>query len=151
MNKLRYFIVICLILILTACTQSEPTFYETSGKKIQFSQYRGKWIIINYWAKWCRSCISEIAVLNTFYHQHKNKAVVLGVSYDSLPVNELKNLVHKLKFEFPVLQQDPGDYLKLGAIDVVPTTIIINPNGKIVKALRGPQTEASLNNVIQGK
>lgn len=149
MNKFYYSIVMCCFFLLSACSQSEPVFYEISGKQIQFSHYHGKWVIINYWAKWCRSCIEEIPMLNAFYQQNKNSVVVLGVNYDSLPAEDLKYLVKQLNIEFPVLQQDPGEYLKLGVITAVPTTIIINPQGKVVKSLLGPQTAVSLAKAIR--
>jgi len=133
-----------LIFLLVGCHSNEPTFRDTQGHTIKFSQFRGKWVILNYWAKWCHSCQSEIAEFNAFYRKYQDKIVVIGVSYDILPEPELKHVIQDFKIEYPILMQNPADYLQIDAINFVPTTIIINPRGRVVQQLAGPQTVRSL-------
>lgn len=144
----RWFITLFCSLILVGCG-SEQSFEDTQGKSIHFSSLQGKWVFVNYWAKWCHSCKEEIPMLNQFYQHHQRQATIIGVSYDALTPQVLASWVKKLDIHYPVLQQDPGKYLKLGSIDVVPTTVVINPQGKVVKRLFGPQTEKSLLKAMQ--
>lgn len=149
----RFFLIIlfCFITLISAChKKSEMAFQDNQGQVIQFSKLKGRWIFINYWATWCHACVEELPMLNQFYMANKDKNVlVFGVNYDGLSNDQIMNTIKNLKIQFPVLLGNPEDTLNLGVISVVPTTFVINPNGKMVKTLPGPQTVVTLNQIIQ--
>ena len=140
-----------LIFSLSGCSKKQipPIFIDTQGHKIIFSSLKGKWVFINYWATWCTACLAEIPQLNKFYFAHKDNVILLGVNYDSLSIAELNNAIAKFKIGFPVLTKDPAKTLHLESTDVVPTTYVFNPTGNLVKILRGPQIQSSLNKIIE--
>ena len=77
---------------------------DDQGKIIHLNDYKGKWIVLNYWASWCDNCQEEIPQLNAFYQAHGNKdAVVLGVNCDQVNKQKLQQLVKNLKISYPVL------------------------------------------------
>lgn len=134
---------ICLFIF--GIAKAEPVFKDTEGNAVQLSSLKGKWIVVNYWASWCPTCLAEIPELNTFYKKHQNKNVAIySVNYDPQSLASLKMAVRKARIKFPTLSVDPNSAWHLGQIDAVPTTFIINPKGKVVKKLVGETTEAEL-------
>lgn len=127
--------------LLTACS-TQPDAYDSQGKAIRLSDYQGKWVIINYWANWCKPCLKEMPALNQIYQSNKNKLVVLGVSFDKLTSSEINNTIKKMNIYYPMLSTFPLEKLGITkTLSVLPITFIINPKGKLVKTLKGPRTK----------
>jgi len=130
------------ILVLAACSQDNgPGDRTVSSSSI--ANLRGQWVVINYWAKWCKPCIKEIPELNEL-DQHYSQVTVLGVNYDGATGEELATQLELLGVEFSMLTEDPAVGLGLPRPVVLPTTIILNPDGEVSQTLIGPQTKASL-------
>ena len=127
-------------LLLCACSGHTSSFH--------IAKYRNKWVFINYWATWCESCKLEIPALNAFAKQHSKNVVVLGVNYDNLQGDALKQAIQKMHITFKVLKADPGECLKLETVNVVPTTFVFAPQGHWVATLVGPQNQHSLTKII---
>lgn len=127
-----------LLLTLTGCNQTD----EVSSKDL--SQYRGKWLVINYWATWCAPCIEEIPELNQLAATHPDKLAVLGVDFDQAEGEARAQNISKMGIEFTVLTDDPATTLGIAAPSALPTTLILNPEGQLVHTLFGPQTESGL-------
>ncbi len=148
MFLLRYFILIFVCFMLTACNRETVVVgqvQDIAGHTFDLAAYRGKWVIINYWASWCAPCTKEIPELNAFYNAHGEKqALILGVNFDGLPSVELQQLVTKMNINYPVLSQDPKALLGIDNIPGLPVSYIISPKGRVVKALYGEQSKASL-------
>ena len=143
-NFLRILILSCIV-ALTACKQEPASLSDIEGHQFTLKDYRGKWIIVNYWASWCKPCHKEIPELNAFYLKHHNKdAIVLGVSYDPIKGQELNELIHKIGIQYPILASDPAAQLGIDSIPGLPATYIIDPNGKLHTPLFGEQTVKSL-------
>ncbi len=134
-------LVFCIIM-LSGCNNSDA--YDHEGNSIVFNDYKGRWVVINYWAIWCKPCIEEIPELNHFAQQYNEQVVVLGVDFDGNIQQQLQQHIDKLDIQFPVLTNDPATTLGFDRPQVLPTTIIIDPNGQIQQALIGPQTEQTL-------
>ncbi len=137
----RITLIICLLL--AACSQ-QPSLKDIQGKTINLASYKGKWVLINYWASWCKPCYKEIPELNAFSQRYSDNAVVLGVSYDRVPLPNLVKLAKKLGVKFPTLASDPAKQLGIDNVPGLPATYVIGPNGKLRQRLLGIQTEATL-------
>ncbi|MEO8401090.1 MAG: TlpA disulfide reductase family protein [Gammaproteobacteria bacterium] len=144
LSKIILSLVICLV-SLNLMAEEPLQIHDANGNSVQLSTFKGKWIILNFWAEWCDSCVREIPELNNFYLHNQNKNVVLyGVNFDQLPLPELKNTLTKMKITYPELVENPATAWSLAQIDVLPVTFIIAPNGKVAKTILGPNTEQSL-------
>lgn len=141
---MRKIIVLFLLIILAACSQGTTAYHDTEGKVYDSQSFQGKWLIINYWAPWCPGCVKEIPELNRFYQHLPANVLLLGVNYDHTPMPDLKEWVRKELIAYPVLIEDPKNQFQLADADVLPVTFIINPQGKVVKSIAGPNTEKSL-------
>ncbi len=133
-----------LLTILVGCSQPAE-WQDSEGKPIKLSDYRGKWVVINYWSSLCRPCAEEIPELNLFYFAHKDKdAVVLGYNYDHVPSAQIPLLIQRMGVLFPTLITDPSDTFGITSIPGLPMSFLIGPDGKLKQTLLGEQTQYSL-------
>jgi thiol-disulfide isomerase/thioredoxin len=126
-----------LLLALTACS---PT--EQPGNTLQLDELRGQWVVINYWAIWCKPCIQEIPELNALAEMPQ--VTVLGVNYDNASGQELEQQLQKLSIFFPTLDTDPASLLGVARPVVLPTSLVLDPAGQLRTTLVGPQTLETL-------
>ena len=118
-------------LLLSACADDDA-----------ISAQRGQWLFINYWAQWCKPCRHEVPELNRLHEQ--SGFAVLGVNYDGAVGEELTAQEAALGIAFATLAQDPAARFGIARPDVLPTTLVIDPEGNLHSVLVGPQTEDSL-------
>ena len=123
---------------ITACTKKELP--ET---RIEIKDFSTEWLVVNYWASWCKPCIKEIPELNKL-HQSRKEITVVGVNYDGLSGEELAIESSRLGINFPNLSSDPSSELKTNRPIVLPTTMIVDKNLKLRDKLTGPQTIESI-------
>ena len=102
----------------------------------------GSWRVVNYWAVWCTPCREEIPELNTL--NDYNNINVLGVNYDGKQGDVLQAQADTLGIEFALLANDPSQDLGTSRPQVLPTTLIVAPDGRLLKTLVGPQTAHAL-------
>lgn len=151
-NKLKqnlagkfYAYLLCLLcaLTLTGC-QKKPDGVDVDGKSVSLCEYQGKWIVINYWASWCEHCAHELPELQTLAKNYPNKVCVLGVNFDGLTPEEIKKAQKNFGVTYPMLQQLSLEKYGVTAVDSLPTTFIICPQGILRATLHGPQTAAKI-------
>jgi len=130
-------------LLLAACTDPGPKLPDNLLPSLDKGSYKGQWVVINYWAKWCKPCIKEIPELNALDRKYKQVAV-LGVNFDAVRGDELQTQISQLGIEFPIILEEPSSVLGTQMPQVLPTTLILDPDGKLVATLVGPQDMASL-------
>lgn len=141
-----------LSLLLLACGKQalELTLEKIDdGNVLRQADWQGKWVYINYWAEWCKPCAEEVPELNAFSKAHTD-VLVLGVNFDNVaPADQLRQ-ANALRIEFPLVAGEavrkafPHD-LPQG----LPATFIFGPDGKLVDTLQGPQTAATLAQVMK--
>ena len=102
----------------------------------------GSWVLVNYWAEWCKPCIREVPELNSL--DSEAGITVLGVNYDGVTGEALSAQIAALDITFAQLSTDPAAELGINRPQVLPTTVVIDPNGRRVATLVGPQTAESL-------
>lgn len=124
------------------------SFKDIDGKAHQFSEYRGKWVIVNYWATYCGPCLSELPALNNIAKKFKDKVVVLGMEAGETPTDELKAFVKAKKVNYPVAPTQDSTMFALGLLYGVPTTFIVSPKGQIVDTHMGAVTVAQLQSYL---
>ncbi|MFK7975112.1 MAG: TlpA family protein disulfide reductase [Halioglobus sp.] len=125
--------------LLAACSSE----ISTNNRALDLSAHTGQWVLINYWAPWCKPCIEEIPELNAVHNEH-DTITVYGVNFDGAVGETLRQQEQTLGVAFPTLTQDPSTALGLARPAALPTTLVIGPDGKLAATLLGPQTEQSL-------
>ena len=135
---MKYVIFLTAFLSLAACGGERG---ETTPPTLD--DLKGQWLVINYWARWCKPCIEEIPELNELDHSF-DTVTVLGVNYDGATGEELQAQAAELGVRFQLLEHDPSAELGVRRPVVLPTTLIVAPDGTHKTTLVGPQTAASL-------
>jgi len=142
--KYRMLISFCFAAFFALGAQAEPaefTLSDVQGVEHKLSDYRGKWVVVNYWATWCPPCLTEIPELVDFHEARKDKdAVVLGVNFEDISLSALKQFSEEYFMNFPVLRSKPGPSSALGPIPGLPTTYLVSPEGEVVARQVGPVT-----------
>lgn len=153
MKLLKYFPILIVAAVVTLVSANSATNFnlaDLDGKEHNLSDYRGKWVVVNYWATWCPPCIEEIPELNSFHDKHKKTdAVVLGVNFEELDPDLVSQFLEEYMVSYPILLDEPDKFTELGRIDGLPTTFIISPRGEVVHKKTGKVDTAYLEKVIQ--
>lgn len=130
-------------LLLAGC--AEDMGVDQHGRKVTAEQLEGQWLVINYWAEWCAPCRTEIPELNRLSEQLAGRATqVLGVNFDALQGEALRQAADGFGIRFSVLAQDPAARYRLPRNEVLPVTYIIDSQGQVRERLVGEQTAAGL-------
>ncbi len=105
------------------------TLMSTSGERVALQDFRGKPVIVNFWATWCGPCKTELPQLNAFAAAHP-EVPVLGVALDSGTLPVLKSAQAELGIEYDVLRGNAGVQGQYG-VKTIPTTFLIDGAGVI--------------------
>jgi thiol-disulfide isomerase/thioredoxin len=137
-----------LVLTLSAPLTAGETYLDLEGKNKQVSDYKGQWIVVNYWATWCPSCVHEMPELSRF-DAERNNVVVIGINAEDIEPDDLKRFVQKMKINYPIFIGKPGNSGEFGDLPGLPTTFILSPEGKVVERIVGPVNSAMLSKSIK--
>ena len=121
------------------------------GGEATLEEYRGQWVILNYWATWCAPCRKEIPELSEL-HTERGDVTVLGLAYEDTDESAFEEFLGEFDVTYPILQVDVYDPPKpFGAPKVLPTTIILDEQGVAVKTFLGPVTRHAIEAFIDGE
>lgn len=108
------------------------TLKDANGKSVSLADYRGKVVLLNFWATWCGPCGLEIPWFEEFEQQYKSQGfAVLGVSMDDDGWAAVKPYMQEHKMNYRVLLGDDSVSQLYGGLDALPTTFIIDREGNI--------------------
>ena len=142
--------------------KSAPQFSleDLTGKKVSLADYKGKAVLINFWATWCGPCKIETPWLVDLRNQYAGKGFeILGVSTDDIDRDDVKmfgtekkeitDFVQRMHMPYPVLIE--GDKLSkpYGGLDAMPTSFFVDRNGKIIAATMGISSKDDIETNIQ--
>lgn len=111
----------------------------------RLADYRGQWVVVNFWATWCASCVQEMAELEQFHRAHRDRgAQVVGVNFEQIRVKALRDFVQELGISFPIVRAGEAPLVPFEPLKGLPTTFIVTPSGQIVARHLGPVTRLAL-------
>ena len=135
-------LILLIYLSLVSCDRSESD--DAYLAQASNAVLNGKWIVINYWATWCGPCREEIPELNRLSREQPESLKVFGVNFEPVSGDEMEKNIKEMGILFPVFPEDPYEQLGYERPLVLPTTIVISPDGSIHAELIGPQTRDSI-------
>ena len=131
------------------------TLKDMNGKTVSLSAFKGKVVLLNFFATWCPPCRAEMPALNKLYHALKHRGLeVVAVSTDR-SINDIKDFLEKNRVDFPVLFDADRTATKQYRVFSMPTTFLINKNGMIVEKFYGeydwtePETKGKIEKQLQ--
>lgn len=111
---------------------------DADGKTVKLSDYRGKVVLLNFWATWCGPCKIEIPWFIDFQQQYKDRDfAILGVSLDDDGWKSVKPYVAEKKINYRVMIGTEEVTNLYGGVDALPTTVLIDRSGRIAKVHTG--------------
>jgi thiol-disulfide isomerase/thioredoxin len=114
------------------------TMKDMNGVDVKLANFKGKIILLNFWATWCGPCRAEIPSLVKLQEQYGKDLVILGVSVDD-PIEKLKPYANEMKMNYPVLVGNGRDDVQdaYGPLWGIPVSVFVDRDGKIAKKHSG--------------
>jgi thiol-disulfide isomerase/thioredoxin len=123
---------------------------DLNGRSVSFSDFRGKVVILDFWATWCVSCRVEIPHFVELQKQYGAKGLaVIGVSLDEQGLDVVKKFVKRLAVNYPIVIGNEKVAEAYGGIDAIPTTFVIDRQGRIVGRHIGYNDKATFEKEVQ--
>jgi thiol-disulfide isomerase/thioredoxin len=129
----------------------EFTLQYLHGEEVSLSEFRGNWVVLNYWATWCSPCRKEIPDLSAL-NEARDDIIVLGLAFEDTDIESFDAFLEEFHLSYRILLVDvyaPPE--PFGAPKVLPTTIILNPEGYAVKTYLGPVTREDIESFIDAQ
>lgn len=138
----------------TRKAQLAPEFELTDleGNSVKLSDYRGKTVLLNFWATWCRVCQAEMPHVEKLYQQYKDQDVVIlsvNATSQERDAQRVAQYANKQLLSFPIVLDEEGDVLKQYKVTAYPTTYIIDPSGAIQDRYLGAISYESMKKAIR--
>ena len=137
-------------LLLPTAGAAEFATKDLDGATHKLSDYRGKWVVVNFWATWCPPCLEELPELVSFHDDHAAKdAVVLGVNSEDIAVERLRQFADDYLISYPLFTNPVPAQRALGRVRGLPTSVLISPEGEVVTRHEGAVTQRDLERYIE--
>jgi thiol-disulfide isomerase/thioredoxin len=151
MLGLRSLLLACLLLITFNVTANEFVFRDMQGKEQRLSEYRGKWVLLNFWATWCPPCLEEIPDLVEMHNARSTSDfAVIGVAMSSSR-DSVISFGKQLEISYPIVLGDDKTAAQIGRINALPTSYLYDPSGKLVSYQTGMVTREAIESYIRSK
>ena len=111
------------------------TLSSLDGNTISLSDFKGKYVVLDFWASWCPDCIRDIPEIQSLYNDFSDKGVVfLGVSFDT-DKTRWKTAVEKYDIKYPqcseLKKMREAEVTKLYGVKWIPSLVVVGPDGKV--------------------
>lgn len=132
-------------------TAPDFTLRTLDGKQTQLKEYRGKKVILNFWATWCPPCREEMPEMQKFYNDFKGKNVeilAVNLEYSETKREKISDFVDEYSLSFPIPLDEKNTTGKQFRAVSIPTSYFIDEKGIISKMHIGPMNYEFMNNEI---
>lgn len=147
-NKFNLFI-FKIILLLSFQAQAFQ-FKDATGELHKLEDYKGRWVLINFWATWCAPCLKEIPDLISLYQDRKD-IMIIGVAMDYSDPQEIMSFVRSLSINYPIVLGDRKIASQLDEISLLPSTYFYDPDGNPAARQLGIISRESIEKFIESK
>jgi cytochrome c biogenesis protein CcmG/thiol:disulfide interchange protein DsbE len=114
------------------------TLKDSDGRAVQLADYRGKVVLLNFWATWCGPCKIEIPWFTEFERRHKDRGfAVVGISMDEEGWDAVKPFISEYRINYRVLMGNVRTAELYGGVEALPTTFLIDREGRIAAVHEG--------------
>jgi len=108
------------------------TLKDLKGKDVQLSKFRGKKVMINFWATWCPPCRHEMPEIEKFFQEKKGDIEILAINIDGGGPKKVAEYIKKMNLTFPVVLDQQDGVNERYKVMTIPTTFFVDENGVII-------------------
>lgn len=128
-------------------------FTALDGTEAKLSDYKGKNVVLNFWATWCPPCKAEMPAFQKYYETYgkEHNVVILGfnMTFSKDSPEKVQAFIDEFDITFPIYTTQNKEILKTYQIASMPTTIFIDEEGKVQRKIVGPVNESALSEYVQ--
>ena len=106
---------------------------DLAAKELTLEAFRGKVVLLNFWATWCGPCRAEIPELIALQNRYKDRLQIIGLVVDDDDENEIRKVIDTEGINYPVALADPDTRFAYGGIAALPTVFVVSPEGRVVQ------------------
>jgi len=110
---------------------------DLDGNVVSTADFGGKVVLLNFWATWCPPCRDEIPEMIELASRYKDRLEIIGVSMDTDPPDRVREFAKEMGINYPVIMGDRTFSGEYGGIPVLPTSFVVNTEGRIVQKHAG--------------
>jgi len=147
---------LCLAALVTAHA-GDFTVKDLQGSTHRLADYRGKWVLVNFWGTWCSPCLSELPELSSLHDAHQD-IVVIGVAMQSGSSAKVADFVAAHRITYPIVMGTYAIADQIGnaagqteGLEVLPTSLLFGPNGELVYEQAGKVARKTIEKFMKGK
>jgi thiol-disulfide isomerase/thioredoxin len=125
-----------LIVVLVVCMFSSTamaagfSFTDTKGKTHRLEDYKGRWVLVNFWATWCPPCLEEMPDLVKLHETRKDLAVI-GIAMEYQDPQYVKDFAENMFVSYPIVLGNEKIAAQIGQVPGLPTTYLYDPQGRL--------------------
>ena len=123
-------------------------FQDATGKTHKLEDYRGRWVLVNFWATWCPPCLKEIPDLIALYESRKD-IMIIGVAMDFNDSQVVMDFVQSMSITYPIVLGNRSIASQLDDISLLPSTYFFDPDGKPAARQQGIISRESIEMFIE--
>lgn len=139
-------------LLMATQAASAFTLTDSTGKTHTLDSYKGKWVVVNFWATWCPPCLDEIPDLVALHKKYKDSRLeVIGIAMDYQSTQQVLDFADSMFVNYPIVFGTSKIAGQFGPLHGLPTTYLYNPEGKRVAYQVGGITQEAIERYINRK
>lgn len=147
------------VFLLAAAAQAAPlpvdagsrapnfTRQDFDGHQVTLEDYRGKVVLLDFWASWCAPCLEDMPHLIKLQKQHGDRLQIIGISMDDR-VDAAKSVTRRFTFNYPLLMGDAKLGILYGGILGLPQLFLISRDGEVLKVWRDSISPGELDQAV---
>jgi len=111
---------------------------DLQGRELRLTNYRGKVVLVNFWATWCPPCRTEIPYLIKLQREHvRNGLQVIGITFPPQKRRDVRSFVRRLKIDYPIALGTERTKALFTTSDVLPLTVVLGRDGRVKNVVQG--------------
>lgn len=149
-GKVYFFIFLFLLAASFEAGAETFRFKDSTGKLHTLSDYKGRWVLVNFWATWCPPCLKEIPDLVSLY-ESRDDVMIIGVAIEEENAQVVLDYAKSMSISYPIVLGNRHIASQLDEVSMLPSTYIFDPDGQPAARHLGLITRADIEAFIKSK
>lgn len=120
---------------------------DLDGRTRSLESFRGRPVLVNFWATWCPPCRAELPELQQTWRAHQSCLAVVGITEDSANAEEVRAFARERGLDYPILLDD-GSAGRAYGVTTIPRSVLIDAEGRVMGTFVGPVTRAGVERAL---